>query len=142
MDSSADASQSQTKLSLPVALTAGIIGIAFLANSIFMIVSPSSWYYSLETVVQTGPMNSHFIRDIGLMYFLTAVVVFLGLRQPQNKVVWWTGAAGRHLSHGGLHTYVGNCGLNQNGGVYAQDFVPIALVVPGRSARLWANRRQ
>ena len=66
----------------------------------------------------------------------------LGLRQQQSKAVWWTGAAGRHLSHGGLHTYVGNCGLNQNGGVYAQDFVPIALVVPGRSARLWANRRQ
>ena len=142
MDSSADASQSQTKLSLPVALTAGIIGIAFLANSIFMIVSPSSWYYSLETVVQTGPMNSHFIRDIGLMYFLTAVVVFLGLRQPQNKVVWWTGAAGWHLLHGGLHTWETVVGISTVE-AYAQDFVPV--VVPGlvlMALGWWANRRQ
>ena len=66
----------------------------------------------------------------------------LGLRQQQSKAVWWTGAAGWHLLHGGLHTWETVVGISTVE-AYAQDFVPV--VVPGlvlMALGWWANRRQ
>ena len=102
------------------------MGCGFIVNGLFMVVKPESWYWSLETVPQTGPFNAHFVRDIGLMYVLTGISVLLGLHQPENRVVWWVGAALWHVAHGGLHIYETIVGISTPEAL-AQDFAPVVL---------------
>jgi hypothetical protein len=44
-------------------------------NGIWMFVDPSGWYASIPGVPDTGPLNVHFVKDIGLAY-LTAGIGF------------------------------------------------------------------
>jgi hypothetical protein len=46
-----------------------IFGILSAANGLWMIVSPSGWFYGLPAgVPDTGPLNAHFVRDVGAAY--------------------------------------------------------------------------
>ena len=37
-----------------------------------MLARPEIWYYSIPGVTGTGPLNLHFIRDIGCAYLVAA----------------------------------------------------------------------
>jgi uncharacterized protein YjeT (DUF2065 family) len=39
------------------------------ANGVFMFVDPPAWYEAVPGVPATGPLNLHFVRDIGIAYF-------------------------------------------------------------------------
>lgn len=45
-----------------------IISILYLANGLMMLITPLLWYQLTPGVSETGPFNSHFIRDIGLAF--------------------------------------------------------------------------
>jgi hypothetical protein len=47
-------------------------------NGLWMIFAPKNWYYNLPASVPTfGPLNYHFIRDLGCVFFLLGIgVVF------------------------------------------------------------------
>jgi hypothetical protein len=52
-----------------------ILGIGSLANGLWMLASPASWYVGVPAAVpDTGPLNTHFVHDIGVVF----VVVGLG----------------------------------------------------------------
>lgn len=51
------------------------LAIAMGGNGIWMFVDPSGWYASIPGVPDTGPLNVHFVKDIGLAY-LTAGIGF------------------------------------------------------------------
>jgi hypothetical protein len=54
-----------------------IAGALSAANGLWMLASPVSWYHELPAAVpDTGPLNLHFVRDIGAA-FLTFGVAFL-----------------------------------------------------------------
>jgi hypothetical protein len=56
---------------------------AFLgANALFMLAAPTTWYYSVDSVPATGPLNEHFVRDIGCAYLAAGVGVLLGALRP------------------------------------------------------------
>ena len=92
---------------LLVALLTGI------ANGAFMLVRPLDWYVFIPTVVTTGPPNAHFIRDIGLAYAASGLIL---LYAATNPVLRWRAAVvgGLWLAlHGLLHLYevaAGICG--------------------------------
>jgi hypothetical protein len=49
-------------------------GVASLANGIWMLASPLSWYTDLPAAIpDTGAFNPHFVRDIGVTYIVMAV---------------------------------------------------------------------
>jgi hypothetical protein len=50
---------------------AWIVGLGLLANGLTMLANPDAWYGLLPGVVQTGPFNPHFVRDIGAAYLVT-----------------------------------------------------------------------
>jgi len=52
-------------------ITALALAIMMGGNGIWMFVDPPGWYASIPGVPDTGPLNLHFVRDIGLAY-LTA----------------------------------------------------------------------
>jgi hypothetical protein len=58
-----DVMKSWWKWILPV-----ILGL----NGAVMMLAPEAWYPAVPGVIQTGPFNSHFVRDIGAAYLACA----------------------------------------------------------------------
>jgi len=47
-----------------------ILGIVNVAHGLWMLMAPESWYLHLPAAVpDTGPLNVHFVRDIGAAFF-------------------------------------------------------------------------
>ncbi len=84
-----------------IALTALIA----LANGAFMLIKPLAWYQSVPTVHLTGPFNGHFIRDIGLAYLTSGLMLAYSAFYPQGR--WMAALAGTSwlLFHGLLHVW-------------------------------------
>src|SRR3546814_15460448 len=78
-----------------------------------MLAKPLDWYVFVPTVVTTGPPNAHFIRDIGLAYLGSGLIL---LYAAANPIRHWRAAVvgGLWLTlHGLLHIYevaAGICG--------------------------------
>jgi hypothetical protein len=47
-----------------------LLGFVLVANGLFMLVDPAVWYAHVPGVPETGPLNPHFVRDIGCAYFV------------------------------------------------------------------------
>jgi uncharacterized protein YjeT (DUF2065 family) len=47
-----------------------IVNLALVANGVFMLLWPETWYGLVPGVVDTGPFNPHFVRDIGCAYLV------------------------------------------------------------------------
>jgi len=84
-----------------------------IANGLFMLARPLDWYVFVPTVVTTGPPNAHFIRDIGLAYLGSGLILLYAAANPIRR---WRAAlvGGLWLTlHGLLHIYevaAGICG--------------------------------
>lgn len=46
-----------------------ILAALMAANGVYMFVDPPGWYAAVPGVPETGPLNIHFVRDIGIAYF-------------------------------------------------------------------------
>ncbi|MBX9885074.1 MAG: hypothetical protein K2X68_08895 [Novosphingobium sp.] len=88
-----------------VQILIALVALMALGNGLFMLGDPYGWYRFIPTVRFTGPPNPHFIRDIGLAYLLTAVMLGYGARYPQGR--WFSLFAGNLWlsAHGGFHIY-------------------------------------
>ena len=115
-----------------------VLGIASLANGVFMLVAPEDWYFSVPGVTTTGPFNQHFVRDIGLIFLFIGTSFLLGAAQPHVRVLLW-GAASLWLSgHALFHFWevaVGICSPS----VLPRDFPAVTLpAIIGLSITYWA----
>ena len=46
-----------------------VLAALMAANGVYMFVDPPGWYQAVPGVPATGPLNLHFVRDIGIAYF-------------------------------------------------------------------------
>lgn len=110
---------------------------AFLAaNGLFMLLAPQAWYHAVPGVAATGPLNLHFVRDIGCAYAVAA----LGLGWRALAVSGWPAALAGALFlllHAGVHvaeTLMGICGtdvlLRDAPGVILPAVLALALAAP------------
>jgi hypothetical protein len=76
-----------------------------LVNGAFMLWDPFGWYQALGTVKFTGPPNQHFIRDIGIAFFASGVMLTYAAWYPSGR--WMAALAGSLFlaAHGALHIY-------------------------------------
>jgi hypothetical protein len=51
------------------------LGLALAANGLLMLFDPAGWYALAPGVPETGPLNPHFVRDIGCAYILTGLAL-------------------------------------------------------------------
>lgn len=58
-----------------------LLGIFHAANGLFMLAAPDQWYFAVPGVPATGPMNHHFIMDIGLAFLASGAGLALGARR-------------------------------------------------------------
>ncbi|HEY2032123.1 MAG TPA: hypothetical protein VGH02_00410 [Rhizomicrobium sp.] len=58
----------------------GLLGLFHLINGLWMILAPGAWYMAIPGVTATGPMNHHFIVDIGLAFAASGAGMMMALR--------------------------------------------------------------
>ena len=58
----------------------GLFGLFHLANGLFIVGDPEDWYRATPGVGRTGPMNHHFLVDIGLAFVASGAGMLIGLR--------------------------------------------------------------
>jgi hypothetical protein len=73
------------------------------ANGAFMLAAPQLWYGTVPGVHDTGPINIHFIRDIGLAFLAAAAALVVATREEVRNaaltpaLVFLGGHAGLHI---------------------------------------------
>lgn len=56
-----------------------VIASINIINGLWMIITPAHWYYNLPAGVPVfGPLNYHFIRDLGCVFFLLGIGLLFG----------------------------------------------------------------
>lgn len=56
------------------------------ANGSWMLWSPEAWYHELPAdVPDTGPLNTHFVRDIGAAFLTIGVAFFVASSRPAMR---------------------------------------------------------
>lgn len=126
----------------PMVIRTLLLGVAaFLAaNGAFMLISPMTWYYSIDSVPLSGPLNEHFVRDIGCAYLAAGCGVLLGFLRREwlvpgavTALVFIGGHALVHLVEG-LVGQAGGLTVADLAGIYGPPLL-LAVVLVGR--RRW-----
>jgi hypothetical protein len=52
-----------------------LLGLVLVANGLSMVVDPAGWYAQVPGVPETGPLNPHFVRDIGCAYAVSGAAL-------------------------------------------------------------------
>lgn len=56
------------------------------ANGLWMLVAPQNWYHDLPAgVPDTGPLNAHFVRDIGAAFLTIGIAFWLAASRPAMR---------------------------------------------------------
>ena len=82
----------------------GFLGFNWLLNGVWMTCFPAHWYSVMPQTEQTGPLNEHFVRDYGTVFFLIGAAVLLTLARgtfTRSKHLWvllfFSAHAGMHV---------------------------------------------
>ena len=60
-----------------------MLGLGMLGNGIWMLLDPGHWYQELPAgVPDYGPLNIHFVRDIGCAFITVGIALVWGARRP------------------------------------------------------------
>jgi hypothetical protein len=80
-----------------------VFGTGNLANGLWMLWDPAHWYRTLPAAVPDfGPLNEHFVRDIGCAFTLLGVALVASAFVPR----WRVGACVASTAFAGLHAMV------------------------------------
>ena len=117
---------------------AAVLGVAAVANGLFMLISPEGWYFAVPGVTTTGPFNQHFIRDIGLIFLLLGTGMLIGAFKPHLRLTMWAGATIWLTGHALFHFWevaVGICSAS----AIPRDFPAVTLpAILGWLLTAWA----
>ena len=82
----------------------GLFGLGNLANGFWMLADPVHWFYTLPAgVPDFGPLNEHFVRDIGCIFTLMGAGLMGAAVWPSWRVAATAAAAGFSLLHALVH---------------------------------------
>ena len=115
----------------------GIFALSNLANALWMLIDPVHWYYNLPAgVPDFGPLNEHFVRDIGCIFFVLGAALALGALVPRWRVAACVLNAAFYVLHALVHvldTVRGLVGpehwLIDLSGVYAPAAIMVAITM-------------
>lgn len=64
-----------------------VFGVANLGNAAWMLADPGGWYTGLPAAVpDTGPLNTHFVRDIGSAFAVMGCALLAAAVRPALRV--------------------------------------------------------
>lgn len=115
-----------------------LLGIAAIANGIYMLAAPESWYFAVPGVTTTGPFNQHFVRDIGIVFLFLGGSFLLGAARPELRIAFWAAPSIWLSAHALFHFWevaAGICGPS----AIARDFPAVTLpAIIGLAITAWA----
>ncbi|MGD9600675.1 MAG: hypothetical protein AB7O21_05105 [Gammaproteobacteria bacterium] len=80
-----------------------LLAVGLILNGAWMIADPALWYAHIPGVRDTGPLNAHLARDVGVAYLVAggglAAAALIG---PRWRPAAWTGVAFL-FGHGLVH---------------------------------------
>lgn len=108
-------------------------------NGLFMLVAPEAWYAAVPGVVDTGPANTHFIRDIGLGFLASASALWLtartgGIAVLVPALVFLGGHGGLHLVEMITHGTTPAAALRDTLVILLPGFLPFLALLPNKDA--------
>ena len=105
----------------------GLYGLGNLANGVWMLVSPRSWYNYLPAgVPDFGPLNEHFVRDLGGLFLLIGAALMGAAVRRKLRVPAIAFASGFSVLHALVHVYDTASG-RVAAAHWLVDFVPVYL---------------
>jgi hypothetical protein len=115
-----------------------VVGLAAIANGLFMLASPESWYSAVPGVTTTGPFNQHFVRDIGLVYLLAGGAFLAGVARPRYRALLWAFPTLWLSGHALFHFWEVAAGISGHSAL-GRDFAAVTLpAIIGLALTLWA----
>jgi len=117
-----------------------LLATGLAANGLAMLLGPQAWYAAIPGVAYTGPLNTHFIRDIGCAYLASAAGLAWRAWRPGQGAPAALLGAGFLLLHAGVHlgeALAGLCGwsalLRDVPGVVLPALLALVLAWPSSS---------
>jgi hypothetical protein len=90
-------------MALALKAVAALLALVYLANGARMLWDPAGWYDAVPGITASGPMNPHFIRDIGFVYLLSGLAFARALTRPGAFALWAGIGAAWPALHGLFH---------------------------------------
>ncbi|HMI40697.1 MAG TPA: hypothetical protein VK485_05650 [Sphingomicrobium sp.] len=119
---------------------AAVMGLAAIANGMFMLGAPQSWYLTVPGVTMTGPFNQHFVRDLGLIYLLAGASFLAGVRNSGFRLVLWAVPTIWLSGHALFHVWEVAVGISGHSAM-ARDFPAVTLpAIVGSALAFWAMK--
>lgn len=105
----------------------GFLGVLFGLNGVAMLLQPYGWFGAVPGVIETGPFNDHFVRDVGATYLACAVGLAFGAWNPARYAGAVTVAATFQGVHALIHLITPFCGKAVPWPLLARDFPGVIL---------------
>src|ERR1700722_6770907 len=82
-----------------------LLGLIHLGNGLWMMLAPDGWYAAVPGVSMTGPINHHFIADIGLAFVASGAGLLLGARNMHAAGAFAVAGSAWPALHALLHIW-------------------------------------
>jgi len=86
-------------------LTLVLMGLFHLVNGIVMLVAPDQWYAMVPGAMQSGPMNHHFIADIGTAFLASGAGMMMNWRRGTVAAAFALAGATWPAMHALIHLW-------------------------------------
>jgi hypothetical protein len=79
------------------------MAVLFVVNGFRMLVTPLDWFEAVPGVVNTGEMNAHFVKDLGVLFLVMAAGMGWALVRPSAGYVVHLGITAWLVGHAIVH---------------------------------------
>lgn len=94
------------------AIVLALFGLGNLVNGVWMLASPAHWYLNLPANVPgSGPLNEHFVRDIGCIFALLGAALLVSIVRGSWRVPAMMAASAYSVAHALVHVFDSMRGL-------------------------------
>ena len=81
-----------------------VFALGNLANAAWMLVDPTGWYAGLPAAVpDTGPLNTHFVRDVGSAFAVMGAALLAAAARPALRVAMLAAVSLFYVLHALVH---------------------------------------
>ena len=81
-----------------------ILAVVNVANGLWMLATPGGWFTGVPAAVpDTGPLNPHFVRDVGVVYLVSGVGLAWCARNLDRALPVLVGITAFHVGHALTH---------------------------------------
>jgi len=91
-------------LRMVITVSYWMLGLVSIVNGLWMLASPAGWFVGIPAAVtDTGPMNAHFVHDIGVVFCVVGAGAIWCARHLASCLPVHWGITGFYAGHALVH---------------------------------------